>query len=96
MDVSMKPKLSLSRKWYALKQDYKLIEVLGVGSFGEVLRAKHRKSGKDVAIKFMKTRKNCIVTSRYIIRELSLLRQLKLLPNNVFTTELYDIETYKD
>ena len=36
-----------------MKQDYKLKKILGSGSYGQVVKAEHKKSQRTVAIKFM-------------------------------------------
>ena len=40
-----------------IKQFYKIKGVLGKGSFATVRRAKHRETGKEVAVKIMSKRK---------------------------------------
>lgn len=41
-------------RWSFVRNEFKLIELLGEGSFGQVVRAKHRDSGKYFAIKLIK------------------------------------------
>ena len=43
--------VSLSPIWKTALNDYEFIKLIGVGSYGEVVHAKHRASGKEVAIK---------------------------------------------
>jgi serine/threonine protein kinase len=43
--------VQLSNEWELLQQDFKLLEICGEGSFGRVVRAKHRVTKKEVAIK---------------------------------------------
>lgn len=64
----------LSKHWRALKEDYKLLKVLGAGTFGKVVLAKHRVTKQEVAIKFIETKFNKQTECRNIIRELSILR----------------------
>ena len=49
-----KPMDKLSKYWKYAKEEYKLLKVLGAGSFGQVVHGKHRDTKKDVAIKFIK------------------------------------------
>ena len=55
-------------------KQYKFLEVLGKGTFGQVIKAKNRKTKQLVAIKFVKTNFNNLVSTRAILREVSLLR----------------------
>lgn len=41
----------LSDDWELIQQDFKLLEICGEGSFGRVVRGKHRVTKKEVAIK---------------------------------------------
>lgn len=38
-------------KTYSINKDYEILRSLGFGSYGEVKLGKHRKTGRDVAIK---------------------------------------------
>ena len=74
----MDSKDKLAKDWLMLKDDYKLKEIIGKGAFGVVLLAKDRKTKQQVAIKFIETQFDYLITCRNVIREISLLRQLKL------------------
>lgn len=65
---------SLNSIWKYVSNDYKLIKVLGQGTFGSVVYGKHRKSGTHVAIKYIKTNLSTHIECRNITRELSILR----------------------
>ena len=91
MNNSPLPKPNLSRHWKHVKGEYQLLEVIGEGTFGMVLKAKHRKHGKMVAIKFIKYDTKDTIQLRYVIRELSLLRKFGSLKSNIFTTKLFDV-----
>ena len=43
--------VQLSNEWECIQHDFKLLEICGEGSFGRVVRAKHRVTKKEVAIK---------------------------------------------
>ena len=81
----------LEEVWDNLLPDYQLIEVLGEGSFGRVVRAKHRKSGKMVAIKYVADAFDNQYAARKILREVQILRKFSQMKNNVFTTKIYQI-----
>ena len=82
---------SLDSYWLQVKKDYKITEILGEGSFGTVVKGKHRATKKMVAIKFIKTDFKDLITCRNVIREISLLRQFTFIKNNIFTTHLLDV-----
>ncbi len=67
-----------------MKEEYKLLEVLGEGAFGQVVRAKHRQFKQQVAIKFIETDFDDLITLRNIIREVSLLRQFTAFSDNIY------------
>jgi serine/threonine protein kinase len=68
-----------------------LEEIVGEGSYGQVIKGKCKKSSRDVAIKFIQN----VCESDYdcvkVIREIQLLRRLTEVPNNVHTVELIDL-----
>ena len=39
--------------WSKIKKEYELVELIGSGSFGDVMKAKMRSNGKTVAIKLL-------------------------------------------
>ena len=43
--------VQLSDEWELLQKDFKLLEICGEGSFGRVVRARHRVTKKEMAIK---------------------------------------------
>ena len=56
---------------------YDLEELIGVGSYGEVARARERESGRIVAIKRIKRLFHNSTDAKRILREITLLRQLQ-------------------
>ena len=64
----------LCKHWKQVKQEYKLMKVLGAGTFGQVVYAKHRKTEKKMAIKFITGKLDSAGKVRNLIRELSILR----------------------
>ena len=65
---------SLDPMWKQLKSEYKLVRIIGQGTFGTVVQAKHRKSGLECGIKLIKTPLKTQIECRNIVRELSILR----------------------
>ena len=82
---------SLDPLWKQLKPDYKLLRIVGQGTFGTVVHGKHRKSGTEVAIKLIKTELTQQIECRNIYRELTILRQFSQMKNNIFVTQILDV-----
>ena len=81
----------LSADWRHISKVYKLTKVIGEGSFGQVVKAKHRENGSVVAIKFVKDDPSDIISCRNMLREISILSQLSEMKENTYTTQLLDI-----
>lgn len=65
--------------------------MLGEGSFGQVMKATHKKSGQEFAIKLVRNTFNDQYSARKIVREVGILRKLSKMKGNLFTTKLYDV-----
>lgn len=57
------------------------------------MKARHRTSNKEVAIKQIGDAFDHQYSARKVLREIQILRKLTFMKNNVFTTKLYDIMT---
>ena len=90
------PDLKIGSHWKVPMLKYKLLEIIGQGSFGQVMRARNRVTNEIVAIKYIKTSFNHLIECRNVLRELSLLRQLSEMKHNIFTTRLQDIIVHSD
>ena len=86
----------LSSSWKAIKKDYKITEVLGEGSGGQIIKGRHRQSNKFVAIKKIDCSFEDPHYMKYVLRELSILRQLSEIEDNSFTNKLLDIVVPED
>jgi mitogen-activated protein kinase 1/3 len=75
----------------SIKKNYKLLEELGKGSFGTVVKAKNRQTGAKVAIKLIKDINKSSYSLRKLLREIIILRKLSEIENNIFTIKLLDI-----
>jgi len=65
-----KDKSRLSSHWKNIREKYKLLDVIGEGTFGKVVKARNRDSGITVAIKFIETDLKSVNPLRNILREL--------------------------
>jgi serine/threonine protein kinase len=72
-----------------VQQEYELQSILGIGSFGTVVKAKHRSSGIVIAIKHISNAFKNSYTSRKVLREIIILRKLSSIKNNLYTPKLY-------
>mgnify|MGYP000306367034 CR=1 FL=1 len=72
--------------WNSLVIDYEFLAPLGAGSFGQVMKAKHLKSGKIVAVKLMKNLFDSQYSSKKLLSEIQILRKLTAAEDNVFST----------
>ena len=74
------------------KKDFKLREVMGKGSYGTVIKATLRETKKSIAIKKIKCSFKDIDKMKYILREISILRQFSNMKNaHLFFPQLMDI-----
>lgn len=67
---------AISKDWDLLLKDYKILELLGNGAFGTVVKALDRKSDKLVAIKLIKNFNKTSYKCRQVLREIIVLRKL--------------------
>ena len=71
--------------------DYEFLAPLGAGTFGQVMKAKHLKSNRIVAIKLIKNLFESEYASKKLLSEIQILRKLTFDPDNMFSTQIYDI-----
>ena len=93
--------IALEEEWikgWAELEDYDIIGGLGWGSYGDVVKAKHKNTNTLVAVKRITNIFDNILITRSILREISILRKLNLLGriNQIrerenFIVRLYDI-----
>ena len=85
--------MQINSLWATITEEYELLSPLGAGAFGEVMKARHIKSNKTVAIKLMTNLFNHLYTSKKIVSEIQIMRKLSSIPNNEFTPKIYDVIT---
>ena len=81
----------LDSSWKEIKTDFKLTTLLGKGSFGIVIKGKHRQSRNEVAIKRIDCNFKDMEKIKYVLREITILRQLTQMEFCNFTPKLFDI-----
>ena len=86
----------LSSHWLHVTKDYDLIRLIGQGSYGEVVQARHKNSGKTVAIKLLKDLFINKYETKKQLRELTILRQFSEMENNTFTNKILDVKVFRD
>jgi serine/threonine protein kinase len=64
----------LDKAWKLASKDYKIVELIGEGSEGQVVRAKNRNTKEIVAIKMINCNIKETVVMKYLIREIQILR----------------------
>lgn len=83
--------MALDSVWKYVHGDYELLEKLGQGSYGLVLKAKHRDTGKVCAIKHIKNVFYNAYEAIKILREVHIMRKLSCMKTNIFTSKLIDV-----
>ena len=83
--------MSLDSSWKSVSKDYKIVDVVGQGSGGQVVKAMNRNSKVVVAVKRIECGFDNLQYMKYILREISIMRQLSTIKHNQFTPLLYDI-----
>lgn len=89
-------KLSLPRVWKKVTEKYDLIQKIGSGSYGLLVKAQNKKTGEIVAIKQITCLDEDDQLYKAIIREVHILRKLSSIEGNKNTTKLIDIIASKD
>lgn len=56
--------------WSVLSADYTILESIGSGAFGDVVKAVHKESQQIVAIKLMKNLFSCDYQSKQVLSEI--------------------------
>ena len=79
------------KEWVYVLTDYEIIEGLGCGSFGQVVKARHKNTGRVHAVKLIHDVMGHWMTAKQTAREIGILRKLSEDPQNIFTTKLTDV-----
>jgi len=79
------------KEWEPVRATYKIMEAIGQGAYGMVVRAKHRITQTRVAIKMQRVPLTTDYSVKKIIREIALMRQLTEMPTNHHVVKLYDV-----
>jgi mitogen-activated protein kinase 1/3 len=71
--------------------DYELLEKIGSGAYGEVVKARHIKSGQFVAIKLLKNFMSNYYELKKILREIVIMKHFSAVPWNTHTVKLLQL-----
>lgn len=66
--------MSLDSSWKTVSKDYKIVDVIGQGSGGQVVKAMNRQSKTIVAVKRIECGFDNLQYMKYILREISIMR----------------------
>ena len=83
--------ISNDELWAIVRKRYKLLECIGKGTFGRVVKANDRESGRKVAIKQIKLDLQNKYYLRCLKREILNLRKLSSCEQNIFTNKLLEV-----
>ena len=65
--------------------------MIGEGTYGQVVKAKHRKTGQIYAIKLIKDIFHNEQHAKQVCRELKIMRHLSKDEDNIYTVKLHDV-----
>ena len=74
-----------------MNNKYQILDIMGVGAFGTVVKATQKSSGETVAIKLIKQIQKDSYMLRKVIRELCILRKLSDIENNIYTSKVIEV-----
>jgi|TARA_B110001450_G_C17606872_1_gene475486 mitogen-activated protein kinase 1/3 len=83
--------MKLEASWKCVKDDYKIVEVIGEGTGGQVVKGIHRETKIVVAIKKIDCGFMDLGFMKYVLREVSIMRQLTQMEQNIYTPKIWDI-----
>ena len=83
--------ITLPSIWSTIDSKYTILDFIGEGSFGQVVKAQSKSTGQIVAVKLIPDIFNNHYNAKKVVREIMIMHQLAKMKENVFTTKLYDI-----
>ena len=90
MSSLKKSEINLEKEFSEISQKYKILNLIGEGSYGIVVKAINKKTNKTCAIKKLKNIISDSINSKRLLREINIFRQLSEYPNK-YIIQLYDI-----
>ena len=84
-------KNSLPKIWNVVQPQYKLMQIIKKGTYGTVVKAQCVQTSELVAIKYIQGAFKSLRQSKAVLREISILRQLSQMHNNIFTVKVLDV-----
>ena len=70
---------------------YKIVKILGEGSFGIVVEARKKRTKEKVAIKYISDYDSSEYGALKTVREIQILKKLTEIPENVYTVKILDL-----
>lgn len=77
--------------WRPVQHKYKILQLLGHGSFGMVMLAKCLSTKQKVAIKLITDAYKSTYNFKKVMREIQIMKQLTKMKNNIYTTKFLDL-----
>lgn len=78
-------------EWKVVQKTYKISKFLGQGTFGTVMKCKHRVTKEVVAIKHITNLFDNYYTFKKVMREIQIMKEISKMKTNIFTTRLIDV-----
>ena len=75
----------MDRAWKFIEEEYEILDIIGSGSYGQVVRARQRETGHILAIKLIKDVFYNTYEAKKVLREILIMRKLSQEGANIFT-----------
>ena len=77
--------------WQYVTANYDVVQTLGEGSFGKVVKAINKETGEVCAIKYIEDALFDAYEAKKLCREIQILRQLSKHKSNIHTVKMFDV-----
>lgn len=83
--------MNIEEEWSYIEDRFKILKLEGKGVYGQVVKAQCRTTEQIYAIKLLRSIDSDVQYAKKIYREISILKQISKIPNNIFTVKLKDV-----